>query len=63
MKMKISVSKKIMAMVLLPITFICVVVGVTSANIMNNNIVNEIEHQLKTGAYSISQTLQHVKEK
>lgn len=55
--MKISVSKKIMAMVLLPITFICVVVGITSANIMNNNIVNEIEQQLKTGAYSISQAL------
>ena len=56
-KMKISVSKKIMAMVLFPIAFICLVVGIISANTMRENIVNEIEQQLKTGAYSISQTL------
>ena len=57
MNIKISITKKIMAMVLLPILFICLVVGIISANIMNENIVNEIEQQLKTGAYSISQTL------
>lgn len=54
---RISVSKKIMGMVLFPIAFICLVVGIISANTMRKNIVNEIEQQLKTGAYSISQTL------
>ena len=44
-------------MVVLPILFICVMVGIISANIMKENITDEIEIQLKTGAYSISQTL------
>lgn len=55
--MKISVTKKIIGMVVLPILFICLVVGVISANIMTQNITDEIEIQLKTGAYSVSQTL------
>lgn len=55
--MKISFSKKIIGMVVLPILFICLVVGIISANIMKENITDEIEIQLKTGAYSISQTL------
>ena len=57
MNMKISITKKIMGMVVLPILFICLVVGIISANIMTQNITNEIEIQLKTGAYSIGQTL------
>lgn len=57
MNMKISITKKIMGMVVLPILFICLVVGIISANIMTQNITNEIEVQLKTGAYSIGQTL------
>lgn len=58
MNMKISITKKIMGMVVLPILFICVMVGIISANIMKQNITDEIEVQLKTGAYSISQTLE-----
>ena len=57
MNMKISITKKIMGMVVVPILFICLVVGIISANIMTQNITNEIEVQLKTGAYSIGQTL------
>lgn len=55
--MRVNITKKIMGMVVLPILFICLVVGITSANIMKQNITDEIEIQLKTGAYSISQTL------
>lgn len=55
--MKINISKKIIAMVVLPIIFICIAVGIISSNILNRNITNEIKIQLKTGAYSISQTL------
>ena len=55
--MRVSITKKIMGMVVLPILFICLVVGIISANIMKENITDEIEIQLKTGAYSISQTL------
>ena len=55
--MRVSITKKIMGMVVLPIVFICLVVGIISANIMRQNITEEIEIQLKTGAYSISQTL------
>ena len=41
MNMKISITKKIMGMVVLPILFICLVVGIISANIMTQN--NHIE--------------------
>ena len=58
MKMRISVSKKILMLVLIPITLICFVIGIVSANIMRIIITDEIEIQLKTGAYSISQTLE-----
>ena len=57
MNIKVSITKKIMGIVVLPILFICLVVGIISANIMRQNITDEIEIQLKTGAYSISQTL------
>lgn len=56
--MRVSISKKIIGMVIIPIMFICVVVGVISANVMRDNIVEEIESQLKVGAYGISQTLE-----
>ena len=56
--MRVNISKKIMGMVIIPIMFICVVVGVISANVMRDNIVEEIERQLKVGAYGISQTLE-----
>ena len=52
MKMKISVSKKIMGMVLLPIICICVLVGVISANTLNKTITDEIEKQLHVSAYN-----------
>ena len=58
MNMKISITKKIMGMVVLPILFICLVVGIISSNIMTQNITDEIEIQLKTGAYSVGQTLE-----
>ena len=54
---RVSITKKIMGMVVLPILFICLVVGIISANIIRQNITEEIEIQLKTGAYSIGQTL------
>lgn len=57
MKIRFSISKKIMAMVVLPILFICLVVGIISSNIMRENITEEIEAQLRTGAYGVSQTL------
>lgn len=50
--MRISVSKKIMGMVLLPIVLICVVVGIVCGTIMNNNITSEIEKQLHVSAYN-----------
>lgn len=55
--MRINISKKMMLMVLTPILFICMIVAVISTNVLRENITNEIEQQLKTGAYSISQTL------
>ena len=55
--MKVSISKKIMGMVILPITFICIVVAIASTGIMRENLIKEIETQLKIGAFSISQTL------
>ena len=55
--MRINISKKMMLMVLTPILFICIIVAVISTNVLRENITNEIEQQLKTGAYSISQTL------
>lgn len=58
MKIKVSITKKIMGMVVVPILFICLVVGVISVNIMTQNITDEIELQLKTGAYSVGQTLE-----
>ena len=45
MNMKISITQKIMGMVVLPILFICLVVGTISANIMTQNITDEIEVQ------------------
>lgn len=57
MNIKISISKKIIGMVILPILFICLVVGIISANIIKRNITNEIEIQLKTGAFSIGQSM------
>lgn len=57
MNIKVSITKKIMGMVVLPILFICLVVGIISANIIRQNITEEIEIQLKTGAYSIGQIL------
>ena len=50
--MRISVSKKIMGMVLLPIICICVLVGVISANTLNKTITDEIEKQLHVSAYN-----------
>lgn len=58
MNIKVSITKKIMGMVVLPILFICLVVGIISSNIMTQNITDEIEIQLKTGAYSVGQTLE-----
>lgn len=59
MKIRIDVTKKIVGMVALPIVTICLVIGIISANIMRIVITDEIGMQLKTGAYGISQTLQH----
>ena len=58
LKLRISVSKKIIGMVAMPILLICLIVGIVSANIMRLIITDEIEMQLKVGAYGISQTLE-----
>lgn len=55
--MKISITKKISMLVLVPISLICLIVGIVSANIARILITDEIELQLKIGAYSASQTL------
>lgn len=56
--MKISISRKILGMVIFPIICICLITGLVTSNMTESIITNEIELQLKTGAYSISQTLQ-----
>ena len=56
MNMKISITKKIMGMVVLPILFICLVVGIISANIMTQNITDEIEVQLIITQYISNST-------
>ena len=56
--MNISISKKILGMVIFPIICICLIAGIVTSNITKTIITNEIELQLKAGAYSISQTLQ-----
>ena len=58
--MKISITKKIIALVSIPILLICLAVGIVSANIMRIIITDEIEMQLKVGAYSASQTLEYI---
>lgn len=52
MKVKVSISKKIMGMVLLPILCICVLVGIASSSILNRTITDEIETQLHASAYN-----------
>lgn len=59
MKIRISVTKKIIGMVALPIMVICFAIGIISSNIMRSIITDEIELQLKTGAYGIGQVLQY----
>lgn len=59
MNIRISITKKIMGMVVLPILFICLVAGFVTSNITRTIITDEIEIQLRTGAYGISQTLRH----
>ena len=50
--MKISITKKIMGMVLLPIICICALVGIISTNILNKTIIDEIQKQLHISAYN-----------
>lgn len=52
MKLKISISRKMMAMVLLPIIGICILVGFVSSNILYSTITDEIEKQLCVSAYN-----------
>ena len=57
MHKKISITKKIIGMVIGLVFAICLIIGVVSANITRVIITDEIEVQLKTGAYSVSQTI------
>lgn len=52
MNLRISITKKIMGMVLLPIVCICIFVGIASSNILNNTITSEIEKELHFSAYN-----------
>ena len=56
---KVKITTKIMGMVIVPILFICIVAGLVTSNITRTIITDEIEIQLRTGAYGISQTLKH----
>lgn len=49
--MKISISKKIMMMVMIPILVLCALVGVTCIFTLNNVITDEIAEQLSVSAY------------
>lgn len=55
MRMKLSISKKIMLMVILPIVFICLIVGVACVIITDNNITDEIQTQLHVSAYDFKE--------
>ena len=55
--MKISITKKITGMVVGLVFVICLIVGIVTANITRTIITDEIELQLKTGAFSVSQTV------
>lgn len=57
MKIKISITKKIVGLVTAVILLICLVIGFVSANIVRIITTDEIEVQLKVGAYSVSQTV------
>ena len=58
MKLKISITNKIVGLVTVLILLICLAIGIVSANITRIIITDEIEAQLKIGAYSASQTLE-----
>lgn len=55
--MKISITKKITGMVVSLVFVICLIVGIVTSNITRTIITDEIELQLKTGAFSASQTV------
>jgi methyl-accepting chemotaxis protein len=55
--MKISITKKIVGMVVALVFSICLIVGIITANITRTIITDEIELQLKAGAFSASQTI------
>lgn len=56
-KKKTSIAKRIRLMVILPIVFICIFIGFVSANTIKGTMAKDIKNQLKTGAYSASQTI------
>lgn len=55
--MRISITKKIIGIVSISILTICLVIGIISSNIMRIIITDEVEMQLKTGAYGVKQTI------
>lgn len=59
MKIRINITQKIIGMVALSIMVICIAIGAVSASTLRSIITDEIEAQLRTGAYGISQTLEH----
>lgn len=62
MKVRVSISRKILGMVLLPILVICILVGVASSNILNATITDEIETQLHASAYNFKNEYMLVEE-
>lgn len=54
---KISIANRIRLMVIIPIVFICVFIGLVSANTIKGSMADEIEAKLRTAAYSASQTI------
>ena len=57
MKIKISITKKIVGLITAVILLICLVIGFVSSNIIRIITTDEKEMQLKVGAYSVSQTV------
>ncbi|MBE5937031.1 MAG: methyl-accepting chemotaxis protein [Lachnospiraceae bacterium] len=60
--MRISISKKILLLVLIPCLLIGVVVSIVGSNLLKENITTEIESKLKSTAYNMYQTTQYCTE-
>lgn len=61
--MKLSISKKILLLVTIPCLLIAAVVTLASWNIQKNDITAEIERTLRTGAFTLRQSMEKCADK